>query len=293
MDETMELLATFNLADYIPQIASLDLQGLRKRMKAVAEVFDVFFEKVIDEHVQSRDENRTKDFVDLMLSFMGSEETYYRIDRDHIKTIILDILTAAMDTSAAPIEWTLSELIKHPRIMKKVQNELENVVGRDKMVEESNLDNLEYLDMVIKESLRFHPVVPLLVPHESREDCIVNGFYIPKKSRIFINAWAIGRDPAVWNDPDNFYPERFVGSNIDLRGHDFQLIPFGSGRRICPGMQLGLTVIRLVVAQLIHCFDWELPDRMVATELDMTEHFGIVTNRAKHLSAIPTYRLNN
>ncbi|KAL5818373.1 hypothetical protein ACOSQ4_022215 [Xanthoceras sorbifolium] len=291
-DETMELLATLNLADYIPQIASLDLKGLRKRMKAVAKVFDVFFEKVIDEHVQSMDENRTKDFVDLMLSFMGSEETDYRIDRDHVKTIILDILTAAMDTSAATIEWTLSELIKHPRIMKKVQNELENVVGRDKMVEESELDNLEYLDMVIKESLRFHPVAPLLLPHESREDCIVNGFYIPKKSRIFINAWAIGRDPAVWNDPDNFYPERFVGSNIDLRGHDFQLIPFGSGRRSCPGMQLGLTVVRLVVAQLIHCFNWELPDRMDATELDMIEHFGIVTSRAKHLSAIPTYRLN-
>ncbi|KAL5820390.1 hypothetical protein ACOSQ3_022272 [Xanthoceras sorbifolium] len=269
MEEAMELLATFNLADYIPQIASLDLQGLRKRMKAIAKVFDEFFEKVIDEHVQSRDENRTKDFVDLMLSFMGSEETDYRIDREHIKAIIL-----------------------YPRIMKKMQNELENVVGKDKMVEESDLDNLEYLDKVIKESLRLHPVAPLLVPHESREDCIVNGFHISKKSRIFINAWAIGRDPDTWNDPDNFYPERFVGTNIDIRGRDFQLIPFGSGRRSCAGMQLGLTVVRLVVARLIHCFNWELPDGMVATELNMTEHFGIVISRAKKLLAIPTYRLN-
>ncbi|KAL5753688.1 hypothetical protein ACOSP7_021908 [Xanthoceras sorbifolium] len=292
MEETMELSATFNLADYIPQIASLDLQGLRKRMKAVAKVFDEFFEKVIDEHVQSRDENRTKDFVDLMLSLMGSEETDYCIDREHIKAIILDMLAAAMDTSAATIEWTLSEVIKYPRIMKKMQNELENVVGRDKMVEESDLDNLEYLDKVIKESLRLHPVAPLLVPHESREDCIVNGFHISKKSRIFINAWAIGRDPDAWNDPNNFYPERFVGTNIDLRGRDFQLIPFGSGRRSCAGMQLGLTVVRLVVARLIHCFDWELPNGMVATELDMTEHFGIVISRAKKLLAIPTYRLN-
>ncbi|KAL5751731.1 hypothetical protein ACOSQ2_022238 [Xanthoceras sorbifolium] len=292
MEEAMELLATFNLADYIPQIASLDLQGLRKRMKAIAKVFDEFFEKVIDEHVQSRDENRTKDFVDLMLSFMGSEETDYRIDREHIKAIILDMLAAAMDTSAATIEWTLSEVIKYPRIMKKMQNELENVVGKDKMVEESDLDNLEYLDKVIKESLRLHPVAPLLVPHESREDCIANGFHISKKSRIFINAWAIGRDPDTWNDPDNFYPERFVGTNIDIRGRDFQLIPFGSGRRSCAGMQLGLTVVRLVVARLIHCFNWELPDGMVATELNMTEHFGIVISRAKKLLAIPTYRLN-
>ncbi|KAL5753680.1 hypothetical protein ACOSP7_021900 [Xanthoceras sorbifolium] len=283
--EVMELGAIFNLADYIPQTASLDLQGLRKRMKAVAKVFD-------DEHVQSKDDSRTKDFVDLMLNFMGSEETEYRIDREHIKAIILDILIAAMDTSATTIDWALSELIKHPRIMKKVKNELENVVGIDKMVEESDLDNVEYLDMVIKETLRLHPVVPLLLPHESREDCIVNGFHIPKKSRVFINVWAIGRDPDAWTDPNKFYPKRFVGSNIDLRGRDFQLIPFGSGRRSCAGMQLGLIVVRLVLAQLIHCFDWELPDGMVATKLDMTEHFGIVTSRAKHLLAIPTYRLN-
>ncbi|KAL5751721.1 hypothetical protein ACOSQ2_022228 [Xanthoceras sorbifolium] len=261
-------------------------------MKAVAKVFDEFFEKIIDEHVQSKDDSRTKDFVDLMLNFMGSEETEYHIDREHTKAIILDILTAAMDTSATTIEWALSELIKHPRIMKKVQNELENVVGIDRMVEESDLDNLEYLDMVIKETLRFHPVVPLLLPHEPREDCIVSGFHIPKKSRVFINVWAIGRDPNAWTDPNKFYPERFVGSNIDLCGRDFQLIPFGSGRRSCAGMQLGLIVVRLVLAQLIHCFDWELPDGMVATELDMTEHFGIVTRRAKHLLAIPTYRLN-
>ncbi|KAL5753682.1 hypothetical protein ACOSP7_021904 [Xanthoceras sorbifolium] len=227
-----------------------------------------------------------------MLSFMGSEETEYRINREHIKAIISDMLAAGIDTSAATIEWTLSELIKYPRIMKKVQNELENVVGKDKMVEESDLDNLEYLDMVIKESLRFHPVAPLLVPHESREDCIINGFHIPKKSRIFINAWAIGRNPEAWNDPDNFYPERFAGSNIDLYGRDFQLLPFGSGRRSYAGMQLGLTVVRLVLAQLIHCFDWELPDGMVTAELDMIEHFGLVTCKAKHLLVIPSYRLN-
>ncbi|KAL5751719.1 hypothetical protein ACOSQ2_022226 [Xanthoceras sorbifolium] len=277
MEEVMELLATINLADYIPQIASLDLQGLRKRMKVVSKVFDEFLEKIIDEHVHSKDDSITKDFVDLMLSFMGSEETEYRINREHIKAIISDMLAAGIDTSAATIEWTLSELIKYPRIMKKVQNELENVVGKDKMVEESDLDNLEYLDMVIKESLRFHPVAPLLVSHESREDCIVN---------------AIGRDPEVWNDPDNFYPERFAESNIDLYGQDFQLIPFGSGRRSCAGMQLGLTVVRLVLAQLIHCFDWELPDGMVTTELDMTKHFGLVTCKAKHLLVIPSYRLN-
>ncbi|TXG60606.1 hypothetical protein EZV62_015179 [Acer yangbiense] len=295
IQEDMGYAATPNLGDYIPQLASLDLQGLTRKLKAISKVFDRFLVKVIGEHVQSsssRDENRNKDFVDLLLSFMGSEETDFQIDIEHVKAIILDMLIAGIDTSAAAIEWTLSELMKHPRVSKKVQKELENVVGKDRMVEESDLDNLEYLDMVIKESLRLHPVAPLLLPHESMEDCIVNGFHIPKKSRIFINAWAIGRDPNAWNDPDKFFPERFVDGDIDLHGRDFQLIPFGSGRRSCPGMQLGLTVVRLVLAQLMHCFDWELPDGTLPNELDMTEHFGIVTCRAKHLLAIPTYRLN-
>ncbi|XP_044469557.1 cytochrome P450 71AU50-like [Mangifera indica] len=291
IQESLTLAAIPNLGDYIPQIASLDLQGLRKRMKAVSKVFDAFFEKIIDEHVLSKDEKRTKDFVDVMLSFLGSEETEYKINREHIKAIILDMLTGAMDTSATAVEWALSELMKHPEEMKKVQKELETAVGLDRMFEESDLDNLEYLDMVVKETLRLHPVGPLLLPHESVEDCTINGYHIPKKSRVVINAWAIGRDPEAWTDPEKFWPERFVNSNIDLRGRDFQLIPFGSGRRGCPGMQLGLTAVKQVVAQLVHCFDWELPDGMLPSELDMSEEFGLVIPRAKHLLAVPTYRL--
>ncbi|KAL5753662.1 hypothetical protein ACOSP7_021882 [Xanthoceras sorbifolium] len=183
---------------------------------------------------------------------------------------------AGMDTSAAVIEWSISELMRHPRVMKKVQTELENVVGKDRMVEESDLENLEYLDMVIKESLRLHPVAPLL-QHESMEDCIVNKFHILKK---------------LPNNPDKFFPKRFVGSDIDIYRHYFQLIPFGSGRRSCAGLQLGLTTVWLVLAQLIHCFDWELPEGALPSELDMTEHFDIVISRAEHLLATPTYRLN-
>ena len=203
------------------------------------------------------------------------------------------MLAASMDTSATATEWAISELIKHPRVLNKVQKELETVVGLDRMVEESDLERLEYLDMVVKETLRLHPVAPLLVPHAAMEDCTVDGFHIPNKSRIIVNAWAIGRDPNSWTDPEKFYPERFVGSSIDLRGRDFQLIPFGSGRRGCPGLQLGLTVVRLLVAQLVHCFDWELPNGMHHTELDMVEEFGLTTPRANHLRAIPTCRLQN
>lgn len=198
-----------------------------------------------------------------------------------------------MDTSATAIEWTMSELLKNPRVIKKVQMELETVVGMKKKVEESDLENLKYLDMVIKESLRLHPVAPLLIPHHAVEDCMVGEFFIPKNSRVIVNAWAVMRDPSAWTEPEKFWPERFEGSNIDLRGRDFQLIPFGSGRRGCPGLQLGLTMIRLVVAQLVHCFDWKLPNHMLPTDLDMTEEFGLTMPRAKHLVAIPTYRLQN
>ncbi|KAK4852394.1 hypothetical protein QYF36_023598 [Acer negundo] len=198
---------------------------------------------------------RTKDFVDIFLSLMGSKETEYRIRKDHIKTIILDMLIASMDTSAAAVEWTISELIRHPNIMKKVQIELEDVVGKDRRVEESDLNNLKYLDMVVKETFRLHPVVPLLLPHESTENCTVDGFHIPKNSRILINSYAIGRDPNAWDDPEKFIPERFVGNNIDLHSRDFQLIPFGYGRRSCPGMELGLC-IALIGSFLMVSFPW-------------------------------------
>ncbi|KAM5585312.1 hypothetical protein ABKV19_004618 [Rosa sericea] len=176
--------------------------------------------------------------------------------------------------------------------MKKVQKELEHVVGMARMVKESDLDKLEYLDMIVKETLRLHPVAPLLLPHASTEDCTVNGFHIPEKSRVIINVWAIRRDKHAWTNADEFIPERFAGSNIDLRGNHFQLIPFGSGRRRCPGIELGLVVVKLVLAQLLHCFDWELPDGLLPIELDMTEEFGITVPRANHLLAVPSYRLH-
>lgn len=203
------------------------------------------------------------------------------------------MLAGSMDTSATAIEWAISDLLKHPRVMKKLQAELEKVVGMKRKVEETDLEKLEYLEMIIKESFRMHPVAPLLIPHQSIEDCMVGDFFIPKKSRVIVNAWAIMRDPNSWADPEKFWPERFEGSNIDIRGRDFQLIPFGSGRRGCPGIQLGLTVVRLVVAQLVHCFDWKLPNGMLPDDLDMIEEFGLTMPRAHHLIAIPTYRLHD
>ncbi|KAG6717309.1 hypothetical protein I3842_04G092200 [Carya illinoinensis] len=200
IQEGMHLGATPNLGDHIPYIGPLDFQGLTRCMKVVNKIFDDFFEKIIDAHVQSKDLNKIKDFVDIMLSVMGCEDSEYRVERSNIKAIILDMLVGSMDTIATSIEWAISEVIKHPRVMKKLQKELEDVVGLERMVEESDLDRLEYLDKVVKETMRLHPVAPLLIPHEATEDITIQGFHIPKNSRLLVNVWAIGRDPSVWTD---------------------------------------------------------------------------------------------
>ncbi|KAH6799595.1 hypothetical protein C2S51_036079 [Perilla frutescens var. frutescens] len=292
--EKMEFAGKFNIADYFPYVGVLDLQGLNSSMKRVSKIFDGFLEKIIDEHLHNKQQTKqAADIVDTMMEIMQSGEAGFDFDRRHVKAVLLDMLIAGMDTSSTTIEWVMSEVMRNPSVMKKLQQELESMVGLDEMVNESHLNKLEYLDCVVKETLRLHPVVPLLIPHESMEDCELDNFHVPKKSRILVNVYAIGRDPNVWPNPEFFTPERFIGSDIDLKGRHFQLIPFGSGRRSCPGLQLGLTVVKLVVAQLLHSFNWELPNGMMSSDVDMSENFGLVSARAKSLMAIPNCRLHS
>lgn len=279
---------------------NLFYQGLGRRFKLAFKTIDKILETIIADHEQDAKNSNVKlnrDFVDVLLSLQndaiaGYEQLSKSIDRSSVKALILDMLMGALDTSANSIDWILSELVKNPRVVKKLQAEIESAVGDSRIVEEEHLPKFKYLDLIIKESMRLHPVAPLLVPRESMADTELNGYHIPKKSRIIINNWGLGRDPEIWSENvDEFLPERFMGTNIDLRGQSFQLVPFGSGRRGCPGMQLGLTNIKLVVAQLVHNFNWELPDGMTAAEMDMSETFGLTMPRAKHLCAIPCVRI--
>lgn len=302
--EVIALAGAFNVADFVPLLAPLDLQGLTRRLKKASKVIDEILEKFMDEHEQDATTNQRqhRDLIDVILSLAKKSSTnpgecLLSIDRMNAKAIALDIINGSFDTSSTSISWIMSELLRHPRAMKKLQEELDHVVGRDRVVEEIDLTNLEYLEMVIKESFRLHPVAPLLVPRESMEDIDVvlgdDRYFIPKKSRIIVNSWALGRDSEAWlENLEEFLPERFVDRKVDLRGHHFELLPFGSGRRICPGIRLGLTNVRLVVAQLVHCFDWALPDGISPEELDMSEKFGLSLPRAEHLVAIPSYRLS-
>lgn len=195
------------------------------------------------------------------------------------------------ETVASAIEWAMAELIKSPEDLKKVQQELNDVVGLTRKVEEADFEKLTYLRCCLKEVLRLHPPIPLLL-HETAEEAAVAGYHIPAKSRVMINAWAIGRDESAWEDADSFNPSRFLKDGVpDYKGSNFEFIPFGSGRRSCPGMQLGLYALEVAVVHLLHCFTWELPDGMKPHELDMNDVFGLTAPRATRLSAVPTPRL--
>ncbi|KAF3438545.1 hypothetical protein FNV43_RR21308 [Rhamnella rubrinervis] len=295
-EEALKVAGAFNLADYVPFIGALDLQGMTRRTKKAAKSIHQVLEKIITEHEQDTD-HQHRDFVDMLLPLMNQpmnphDKDVYIIDRTNIKAILLDMIVAAFDTSATAIEWAISELVRNPRVMKKLQEELQNVIGMDRMVEEKDLGKLSYLEMVVKETFRLHPVAPFLIPRECLEDTTIEGYYVPKKSRIMVNTWAIGHDRSVWsNNVEEFYPERFIERIIDVRGHDFELLPFGSGRRMCPGMHSGLITVRLVLSQLVHCFNWELPSGLKPNDLDMTEVFGLTMPRANHLLLKPKNRL--
>ncbi|KAH1091565.1 hypothetical protein J1N35_018822 [Gossypium stocksii] len=290
IDELTHIAGAFNLADVVPFLGAFDLQGLKARTKKLGEKLDKALETIIDDHEQ----HKRDDFVGTLLKELNQPMNNDGdiMDRNSIKAITIDMMVGALDTSAATLEWALSELLRHPRVMLKLQQELESIVGNKRMIEENDLPKLEYLDMVVKEIFRLHPVAPLLVPRESVEDIIIDGCYIPKQSRVLVNIWAMGRDLNTWsNNAEEFFPERFIDSNIDLHGHDFELIPFGAGRRLCPGKKLGLITVKLILAQLLHCFNWELPSGMLPNELDMTENFGVSLPRKINLCVKPTYRM--
>ncbi|KAK7282482.1 hypothetical protein RIF29_11298 [Crotalaria pallida] len=297
VQDATRIAGAFNLADYVPWLGAFDLQGLTKDCKKTGKAVDVVLEKIIKEHEEAANadkERSNKDFLDILLSIMHDPESDQDVvlDRTSIKAIVVDMIVGAVDSSATTIEWVLSELLRHPRVMKILQHEIENEVGMNRMVEEKDLMKFSYLDMVVAETLRLYPIGTLLVPREAREDITIGDYYIKKKTRVLINAWSIGRDPKVWSDnAETFYPERFINKKIDFRGQEFQMVPFGSGRRICAGIHMGLVTVKLVMAQLVHCFNWELPSNVTPSNLNMQEKFGLTIPRAEKLMAIPTYRL--
>ncbi|GAU50869.1 hypothetical protein TSUD_86290 [Trifolium subterraneum] len=235
---------------------------------------DEFFDKVIEEHISgSRFDGNVgednSDFVDVLLSVQKSNDTAFSFDRTAIKGLLLDMFAAGTDTTYTVLEWALSELLRHQTVMHKLQDEVRTVVGNRTHVTEEDLVNMNYLKAVIKETLRLHIPVPLLVPRRTMEDIKLDGYDIAAGSWVIVNAWAIARDPSIWEKPLEFKPERFMNSSIDYKGLDFELIPFGAGRRGCPGVTFAISINELVLANLVHQFDWKLPDGVEGKDLDI------------------------
>ncbi|KAK4283067.1 hypothetical protein QN277_000063 [Acacia crassicarpa] len=289
VQEVMHLSGAFNLTDYVPWLGKFDLQGMRRQFKKTSKALDEMLEEIIKEHEKVfSSKAKHDDFIDILLSLMYEHD---EVDRTNIKAIAVDMIGASLETSAVIIVWALSELLRNPRIMKNLQHELDAVIGPGNLVEEKDVGKLNYLEMVIKETFRLHPTGSLLL-RETLEDVEVGGYYVEKKTRIIVNMWALGRDPKAWPEKtEEFWPERFLETEVDFSGREsLMFMPFGTGRRGCPGMQLGLFTVKLVVAQLIRCFRWELPAGMAPENLDMKEKFGLSMPKAEPLLAVPSYR---
>ncbi|XP_028763227.1 flavonoid 3'-monooxygenase [Neltuma alba] len=294
LDELFLLNGVLNIGDFIPWIHFLDLQGYVRRMKALSKKFNRFMEHVLDEHNERRRGNPdyvAKDMVDVLLQLADDPTLEVKLERHGIKAFTQDLIAGGTESSAVTVEWAISELLRKPEIFKKATEELDRVIGRERWVEEKDVPNLPYINAIAKETMRLHPVAPMLVPRMAREDVKVAGYDIPKGTQILVNTWTIGRDPAVWENPNDFEPERFLTKNIDVKGHDFELLPFGAGRRMCPGYPLGIKVIQASLANMLHGFHWRLKDGMKKEDLSMEEIFGLSTPKKFPLETVVQPRL--
>ncbi|XP_076947313.1 7-ethoxycoumarin O-deethylase-like [Bidens hawaiensis] len=273
-----------NLVDFFPVLKKIDPQGIRKRMGHHLQILLGAFEELIEERLQVG-RFKHNDVLDVCLKL--SQDNPKELSHAHIKSLVMDVFGAGTDTTSTTIEFAMAEVLRNPHTLTKAKEELEKVIGKGKLVREEDAFKLPYLSCIAKETLRLHPPAPFLVPRGVEKEVQINGYTIPKGTRVLVNAWAIGRDPAVWDDPYEFKPERFMNRRIDFRGQDFELIPFGAGRRICPGLSLAIRMVPMMLGSLLNNFDWSLGPNIHHTTLDMTEKFGITLCKAKPLCAIP------
>ncbi|TKY63681.1 cytochrome P450 family 71 protein [Spatholobus suberectus] len=246
LNECQAMMGTFFFSDYIPFLGWIDkLTGLHARLERIFKELDKFYQEVIDGHMDpNRKTPENEDIIDVLLQLKKQRSFSVDLTNDHIKAVLMDMLVAATDTTAATLVWAMTALLKTPRVMKKVQEEIRT---------------------------------------------LGDGYEIPAKTIVYVNAWAIHRDPKAWKDPDEFLPERFLDSTIDFRGLDFELIPFGAGRRICPGMPMAIASLDLILANLLNSFDWELPAGMKKEDIDTEVLPGLTQHKKNPLCVLAKY----
>ncbi|KAD0020781.1 hypothetical protein R6Q59_011576 [Mikania micrantha] len=231
--------------------------------------------------------NKNETLLDVLLRIKETNE--YPLTDDNIKAIVLDMFGAGTDTSSATVEWAISELLRCPRAMEKLQAELRQAFKGKERIKDDDVQNLTYLNLVVRETLRLHPPLPLVIPHECREPVNVAGYDVASNTKLIVNVFAINRDPEYWKDAETFNPERFENSSTTVMGADYEYLPFGAGRRMCPGAALGLANVQLPLAHIMHYFKWKLPNGASNDQLDMTEVFGSTVQRKNGLVLVPSF----
>ncbi|KAJ4905285.1 Cytochrome P450 76C1 [Raphanus sativus] len=286
----MEIMGKPNLANYLPSIEYLDLQGIKEETKVCSERLLSVFQGLIDARIAERSlrtgprDERNSDLLDSLVDFI--QDDGLEVDMNDIKHFLYDLFIAGTETNSTTVEWAMVELLRNPEAMANAKVEINFIVGPNRYVSDSDLLQFPYLQAVVAETLRLHPPNPFLIPRKAESDIEVLGFLVPENAQILVNAWAIGRDQNVWENAGRFKPERFLGRDLGSVGKDFEMIPFGAGRRMCPGILLALRLVPHMLASLIYSFEWTLEngkDYAAPADLDMDETFGLTLHKANPL----------
>ncbi|KAI3851464.1 hypothetical protein MKX03_013077 [Papaver bracteatum] len=279
MNKVVNMASGFDIADILPSLKILHIiSGMKPKLNHLFHKVDKILETIIRKHLEHRAafKDRNKDLLDILLRVQEQGELDFPITNENIKAVMVEIFGAGTDTSSSTTEWAMSEMLKNPRVMEKAQAEVRRVMNRKGKIDE-----------IIKETLRMHPSAPLLLPRLNRERCEIDRYEIPIGTKVIINAWALGRNSGQWHNPDTFEPERFDSIPIDYKGTNFEYIPLGAGRRMCPGIVFGIANVELLLAQVLYHFDWQLPNGVKPKDLDMIEQFGAVVKRKNDLYLTP------
>ncbi|XP_049388559.1 geraniol 8-hydroxylase-like [Solanum stenotomum] len=282
----MNEVGKINLVDFFPILEKIDFQGIRCHAAIhIGKLFELF-DGWINERLEEKRRGccEKSDVLEVLLNAENTQE----INQNHIKSMLLDSFIAGIDTTTNTLEWAMAETLRQPEIMKKAQVELAEVVGKGKSIKEDDVSRLPYLQFIVNETLRMHPPAPFLIPRRVVHDVKLFDYIIPKGSLVLVNVWAIGRDSTFWEEPLIFKPERFQSLELDVRGKDFELIPFGAGRRICPGLPLALRMVHVMLGSMVNSFNWKLEAGIDPKDLDMDEKFGFITPKAHPLRVIPS-----
>uniref|UniRef100_A0ACD5UES4 Uncharacterized protein n=1 Tax=Avena sativa TaxID=4498 RepID=A0ACD5UES4_AVESA len=301
LDVVLTLLGGFCLVDLFPssRLARWLSFGARRMQKSY-NCMQRIIEKVIVERKAARAEGEgagaadDEDLLDVLLRLQKEDSLALPLTTESICAVLFDIFSGATDTTGTILEWAMSELVRHPKVMARAQLEIREAIGQDRdVISNNDIAKLNYIRMVIKEVLRLHQPAPL-IPRMAREDCKIMGYDMPKGTTIFINVFAVSRDPKCWKNPEEFVPERFENNNMDYTGTHYEFTPFGAGRRQCPGMLFGTSTLEITLANLLYHFDWVLPGGASLESLDMSEKFGMTVGRKYDLQlmAIPHGHFN-